>query len=377
MKIRKGSLYPELEFALSFIEGSEECIDKKINQGALESEEPESLDVLSRYFIATDQTDLAFRCLDAIEARLGKDAHIASRKASLYFSLGQIKNANAEYVRFIESFSNNPGIEEFWRPFKKAAADLEKAIQNDQMQLQYNEEYWDDKDKVHTNWQLYLDEFKDSHRYSGTGSQINAALTNGISQCIDEDKEISLAMNIGSFCGYHDLHRAKAFPACKWIGYDRESIAISLNKEQFQAPNLAFADGEFEEAIARDLKKTGAGTRLICHVRAATEMPPAVVEKIYNAAARNGVEWIVGAEWFGPNPLTKEYFDESRGGIVSEIISLQTLNHPYERMLNDAGYELIEIHDEPLVAYDKMTTIFPSSGFFASQVIRTFRARLT
>jgi hypothetical protein len=115
---------------------------------------------------------------------------------------------------------------------------------------------------------------------------------------------------------------------------------------------------------------------MLCHVRAFTEMMPKKFQSVYEAARDRGVKWLVGTEMIGANPITSQYFQDGVEEKRSGIISNQTTSHDYRYFLDQAGYEIVEQTDEPIISYHAVPMAFPLMPFLYSTIFRTYRARL-
>jgi len=368
------SLLPAMFAAANFMEDKYEVDSLQSNPESLSPLSPEMIDVIARSYIAAGQLTDALNCYDAIDEKIGANALTLGKRAAVLFSLNRIEDANA-------AFSNLKKIileasPQALQMYEVAEQDLANALRDDRLETSHNETYWDDKEKIESTWRHYYLSFKNSGRFTNVGCQINGALIEGIKKCIHEDATLGTVFNFGTFCGYPDYNLAKDYPDLQWVGYDRETLAIEMNRKAFQADNLLFIDGDFHRLMSRLKPKSADQTMMLCHVRAFTEMMPRKFQSVYEAARDRGVKWLVGTEMIGSNPISSQYFQDGVEEKRSDIISNQTTSHDYGYYLDQAGYEIVEQTDEPISSYHAVPVAFPLMPFLYSTVFRTYRARL-
>ena len=335
---------------------------------------PEMMDVLARRFIAAGRYSDALKCYDGIDKKIGANILTLGKRASVLFAMGQADEANAAFAELkMKILKESPNA---LAMYEVAENDLSIALQNDRLETNHNESYWDDKEKIESTWRHYYLSFKNSGRYTNVGCQINGALIEGIKTTLKEDSSLGIVFNFGTFCGFPDYNLSKEFPDTQWVGYDRETLAIEMNRKAFQADNLLYIDGDFHRLMARLKPKRPEQSVMLCHVRSFTEMMPKKFQDVYQTARERGIKWLVGTELIGPNPISGRYFQSGVDDKRSDIISNQTTSHDYEYFLDQAGYALVNQTDEPIVSYHAVPVAFPLMPSLYSVVFRTYRARL-
>ena len=368
------SLLPVMFAATNFMEGKYEVDSFQLNAESLSTLCPEMVDVMARSYIAAGQFTDALACYDAIDEKIGVDALTLGKRAAVLFSLNRVEDANAAFVKLKNSILEvSP---QALQMYEVAEQDLSNALRDDRLETSHNESYWNDKEKIESTWRHYYLSFKDSGRFTNVGCQINGALIEGIKKSIDEDLTLGTVFNFGTFCGYPDYNLAKDHSDVQWVGYDRETLAIEMNRKAFQSDNLLFIDGDFHRLMSRLKPKSADKTMMLCHVRAFTEMMPRKFQSVYEAARDRRVKWLVGTEMIGSNPISSQYFQDGVEEKRSDIISNQTTSHDYRYFLDQAGYEIVEQTDEPIISYHAVPMAFPLMPFLYSTVFRTYRARL-
>lgn len=356
--------------ALAFAAGRLDVLHRDFDGCQIGALPPESLDALGRLRMAEGDLPGAADCYTRIESTIRAPYYPASRLASISYCMGDLARANACYARFL-SYMSPPSAP---RHVLEAAGTFAAAVRAGAESYAANEDYWADKEHVRGLIDSYELELAGGWPYRTVARQINNAATAMVRAAADADRELAAAVNYGSFCGAVDLERAEAMPALRWIGHDREALAIEYSNERFRRDNLIFLSGDYDDALAQAMEASG-GRVALFHARATCEMLPAKVARVYRIAAERGIEWIVGAEYVGVDALTGRYFDpDGPGGGASSAVTRQVANHDYQKLLTDAGYAVTAIKKEPIVAFYGPLEL-PDMAFVTATVIQSFAAR--
>lgn len=214
------------------------------------------------------------------------------------------------------------------------------------------------KDWVRAYWDQYHFEFARFTPRQDFSAFLNHLYVATAGRLLAERPRLRSVLNLGSFCGYFDHLLATRNPDARVIGYDREDLAIDLNRRHFAAPNLEFRAGHLDGVLA---EATRHGPTLLVHVRTCTLMYPAGVEATYEKCRAAGVEAILGIESTGyswqldgfPDP-----FDGARPPVVPLGVMV---DHNYRRLLADGGYRMIE---QSLYAYPVVFELRPMQEQF-------------
>lgn len=369
---RRPELMSAVVQASAFMAGRSDVIEREIGRADSSKLTPESLDVLARRRMADGDLAGGAECYRRIEAALSPSYYAASRLGAIHFSFGHSAEADRDYDRFrLHIVERDPKA---FDPFLAAAREFSRSVESGAEGFATNESYWADKEQVRSLIASYELELIGGSPYRTPGRQINHAAGTRIGELAASDESVTAVVNFGSFCGAVDRERAERYPTLRWIGCDRETIAIEYSRERFRRDNLQFVTGDIGEVLGRVGSETRQGQVVMTHARSTCEMTPAKVAELYRTAARCGIGWIVGAEYIGVDVLAGRYFDPDRDGGRSSAVTRQVVNHDYRRILADAGYEIVRMQDEPIIAFYAPFSLV-SIAFYTASVIRSFAAR--
>ncbi len=372
--VNKHSMLSEVLSATHFMLNVDSDQYQNRSASELNNLSAEALDIQARYFLANNRFEDALLCYKLIDRMNGPDPLTSSKQAAIYFAAGQYEQADAKLSNAQKMILKiNP---EALLEFEKSNKDLEKAMHSDSFDTEFNQNYWGDKLKARSTWEIYFHRFKANGRYANIGNEINSTLSDAIEETFKDDPGISTVVNYGTFCAYPDYQWALARPNCRFVCYDRESFAIDLNRSVFKVDNLEFSDGEFDDCLSQSVQGENAHPAMLCHVRAFTEMTPAKIESIYAQSANQGIKWIIGVEQFGPNIVKGNYFKSGQKNSLSSMITTGTVSHNYEYLLDQAGYDVVEMIDRPILGYHQLDLPFPILAVLSGINFRTYRARL-
>lgn len=366
----RGDLASAVLQGLAFVAGRTDVLHRAFDGAEYASLSPESLDVLARLHMAEGDFQGAADCYSGIESKIPSPYYPISRRASVFYCMGDIARANSLYSQFL-SYLQPPSAH---RSVLDAAEKYTAAVESQLESYAANETYWADKDGIRDLVDTYEVELVGGWRYKTVARQINLAAMSLIDGLFEKDGDLATVVNFGSFCGAVDFEKAEARPNSKWFGYDREALAIEYSRDRFRRDNLSFFSDGFEDVLVRADKESRGRRMALVHARSMCEMLPAKVSQTYRTAARHGVDWIVGAEYVSVNALTKRYFNPEGESGQSCSVTAQVANHDYRRLLEDAGYAVIDMRDNPIIAYYGPLSL-PDMAFCTASVIRSFAAR--
>ena len=123
------------------------------------------------------------------------------------------------------------------------------------------------------------------------------------------------------------------FPHAKHYGVDRQSLIKTMNERVYGNDNLSFVDGDILEFLGH----APAGSVLV-HARTGTVCYPAFVRELYRKCAENQISHIVVIEFGGASKHTLQFHDFA--GDITAASRSNMFIHPYQRMLQEAGYEI-------------------------------------
>lgn len=152
--------------------------------------------------------------------------------------------------------------------------------------------------------------------------------------------DIGCVTNFGVSFGYTDAELAKAFPAVRFYGVDRSRLTKAYNDNIFSLPNLTFEAGDIFNHMAAQRGQPW----LLLHVRTATLLPHAFVDKLYGAAASCGCAGIVALEQCGISWQTGEpyRFDAAGHAKASVVFRNGMFIHNYPGLMEKHGFKVTD-----------------------------------
>lgn len=206
-------------------------------------------------------------------------------------------------------------------------------------------------------WEKYLFDFEHlSYRQDNT-TFLNKTYIETIGQMLARDPAITAVFNFGAFCGKPDYDLARLHPDLTVIGFDRDKQAIAESAKRFVAPNLTFLAGSLADALA-ELPRSGKS--VMVHIRTCTTLYPEGVRRVYAAAAKAGIDYILGIETTGFSFQTVSWPDFSDPDQEPVVPLGVMVDHHYPNLLAEAGYTGFE-QDLLLYPYLTPATVNPEA----------------
>lgn len=349
--------------ALSFMAGDMELVDRVINEQEVASYSNECMDVIARRLMLTKNYSLAVSLFKRISENIGKNAYCYARVATLERCAGNI-DASSEYYNYFYNCFDDVAL-------KQACIDVEAAELEKRESFRANDKFWGDESFISRVYNNYINEFSSMYPLTSGGNQINKVMHQQVAEVNAAYGKISGIINIGTFCGIPDFNLASLYDDAHIVGYDRNSQSVAMNREKFIRSNLRFASGDLRVCLSELRSAANGGALALIHVRTCTEMTSEAVRQVYSIAYDSGVEWILGAEYLGGDPSRKSCYDQN---VTSGMrpLTIQTVNHNYERLLSGAGYQLVSLADEPIIGFGFGMSF---GGIAVGSFIRRFVAR--
>jgi tetratricopeptide (TPR) repeat protein len=184
-------------------------------------------------------------------------------------------------------------------------------------------------------WEKYLFDFEHlSYRQDNT-TFLNKTYIETIGEMLERDPAISTVFNFGAFCGKPDYDLARLHPGLTVIGFDRDKQAIAESGRRFVAPNLKFLAGDLADALG---EIPAQGRSVMVHIRTCTTLYPEGVRRVYAAAAKAGIDYILGIETTGFSYQTVSWPDFSDPDQEPVVPLGVMVDHHYPNLLAEAGY---------------------------------------
>ena len=198
-------------------------------------------------------------------------------------------------------------------------------------------------------WEKYLFDFEHlSYRQDNT-TFLNKTYIETIGQMLARDPAITTVFNFGAFCGKPDFDLARLHPGLTVIGFDRDKQAIAESARRFVAPNLKFLAGDLADALS---EVPEGGRSVMVHIRTCTTLFPEGVRRVYAAAAKAGIDYILGIETTGFSFQTVSWPDFSDPAQEPVVPLGVMVDHNYPTLLKEAGYTRF---DQDLLLYPYLT----------------------
>lgn len=194
-------------------------------------------------------------------------------------------------------------------------------------------------------WEKYLFDFEHlSYRQDNT-TFLNKTYIETIGEMLERDPSITTVFNFGAFCGKPDYDLARLHPDLTVIGFDRDKQAIAESGRRFIAPKLTFLAGDLASALGSIPRE---GRSVMVHIRTCTTLYPEGVRRVYAAAAKAGVDYILGIETTGFSFQTVSWPDFSDPDQEPVVPLGVMVDHHYPNLLKEAGYTSF---DQDLLLY--------------------------
>lgn len=285
--------------------------------------------------------------IDRLIARDPKQSRIWFYLGSNRFRAGDFKAANDAAAKAI---SLSPGPSNELIAIAKAQAQyLRKAVAENIPERWPEIDPYADIEWALNYWEKYLFDFEHlSYRQDNT-TFLNKTYIETIGEMLARDPAIGTVFNFGAFCGKPDFDLARLHPDLTVIGFDRDKNAIAESGKRFVAPNLTFLAGDLEAALGGIPAE---GKSVMVHIRTCTTLYPEGVRRVYAAAAKAGVDYILGIETTGFSFETVSWPDFSNPEQEPVVPLGVMVDHNYPVLLKEAGYSAFQ---EDLLLYPYLT----------------------
>lgn len=160
-----------------------------------------------------------------------------------------------------------------------------------------------------------------------------------LSDLLSKDSSIEVSSNFGVSYAYLDSVLAKKFANCQFVGIDRSKLTQEFNQKIFNdQSNLRFEALDIFEYLANQSQ-----CGVLVHMRTCTLLPKHFLLKLYRAAFKAKVKYIVGFEQIGWSRETDNAYRFSDDDQESVVFRGFMNIHNYPGILKAAGFRLDRI----------------------------------
>lgn len=275
------------------------------------------------------------------------DLPLASNYAAMLFAVGQVDEANRAIAPVVDKYK--AAVEPEQRDkFTKASEALARAIEQkiaDRLVFEDSAYFEENIEKI---WETYFC-YMIGHPPHLMFGWLNGLFRDRLSGLASHGGAPKV-FNFGVMCAQPDYEAALRHPQARFIGVDTQQQTAQLNRMAYgAAPNMEFIAGDIEEVLPR-MVKPGDESALF-HARTATLLYPDRLRNLYRLCASLGVRRIALFENYSISHDYYRFFDFASMPRISMIYKNWQFIHNYQRLLEEAGYEITskEVYPSPLI----------------------------
>lgn len=280
-------------------------------------------------------------------AAFPEDLPLASNYAAMLFATGQVDEANRAIAPVTGQYQAAVDPEQRAR-FTKASEALNRAIDQkiaDRLVFDDSAYFEENIEKI---WETYFC-YMIGHPPHLMFGWLNSLFRDRLSGLASHGAAPKI-VNFGVMCAQPDYEAALRHPRARFIGVDTQQQTAHLNRTAYgTASNMEFIAGDIEEVLPRTVKPGDESA--LFHARTATLLYPDRLRNLYRLCASLGVQRIALFENYSISHDYYRFFDFASMPRISIIYKNWQFIHNYQRLLEDAGYDVTskEVFPSPLI----------------------------